>query len=66
MPTWASSPKENGWTSHSASVGQSLFAAFSKDDEEELSIGDNPWFENRDEERAHKLGLEKLNQEFKP
>lgn len=66
MPTQASRHKENGWTSHNASMGQFLFAVFSKDDEDELSTGDKPWFENRDEEIAQTFGLEKLNQESKP
>lgn len=46
------SQKENDWTSLSATMCQFLFAAFSKDYEEELSTGDSSWFENRDEEVA--------------
>lgn len=52
VPTGDYRHKENGWTSWSASTCQCLFAAFSKDYEEELSTGDNSWFENRDEEVA--------------
>lgn len=47
-------------------MGQFVFAAFSKDDKEELGTGENPWFENRDEEIVQTFRLEKLHQESKP